>query len=173
MSRITWPVAAIKSFKLALCFEDTIPKLFSSNLVPYRILLSYQYCTFFKLCHHIAMFLVKRTVENKIRSQCSVLLVIYIYIYIYISFDHIMSVIPRRYVFWYRPKIYVLPSACLCTFFEESYCNGPLTRYVKLRVVHAPGMPGKFFPVAKFMTSIMHVLQRRTWLLPTTSDLPL
>ena len=25
--------------------------------------------------------------------------------------------------------------------------NGPLTRYVKLRVAHAPGMPGTFFPV--------------------------
>ena len=24
--------------------------------------------------------------------------------------------------------------------------NGPLTRYVKLRVAHAPGMPGTFFP---------------------------
>ena len=24
--------------------------------------------------------------------------------------------------------------------------HGPLTRYIKLRVVHAPGMPGKFFP---------------------------
>ena len=25
-------------------------------------------------------------------------------------------------------------------------CNGPITRYVKLRVVHAPGMPGSFSP---------------------------
>ena len=24
--------------------------------------------------------------------------------------------------------------------------NGPLTRYVKLRVAHAPGMPGMFSP---------------------------
>ena len=25
-------------------------------------------------------------------------------------------------------------------------CHGPLTRYIKLRVAHAPGMPGKFSP---------------------------
>ena len=34
------------------------------------------------------------------------------------------------------------------------YCrllkHGPLTRYVKLRVAHAPGMPGKFSPAADF-----------------------
>ena len=28
--------------------------------------------------------------------------------------------------------------------------HGPLTRYVKLQVAHAPGMPGKFFPAAVF-----------------------
>ena len=28
--------------------------------------------------------------------------------------------------------------------------HGPLTRYVKLRVAHAPGMPGTFFPEADF-----------------------
>ena len=34
-----------------------------------------------------------------------------------------------------------------CNFPE---CNGPLTRYVKLRVAHAPGMPGTFSPATKF-----------------------
>ena len=29
-------------------------------------------------------------------------------------------------------------------------CNGPLTRYVKLRVGHAPGMPGTFSPAVDF-----------------------
>ena len=29
-------------------------------------------------------------------------------------------------------------------------CNGPLTRYVKLQVAHAPGMPGTFSPAADF-----------------------
>ena len=30
------------------------------------------------------------------------------------------------------------------------FCNGPLTRYVKLQVAHAPGMPGTFSPAADF-----------------------
>ena len=29
-------------------------------------------------------------------------------------------------------------------------CNGPLARYVKLQVAHAPGMPGTFSPAADF-----------------------
>ena len=29
-------------------------------------------------------------------------------------------------------------------------CNGPLTRYAKLQVAHAPGMPGTFSPAADF-----------------------
>ena len=32
-------------------------------------------------------------------------------------------------------------------------CHGPLTRYVKLRVAHAPGMPGTFSPAADFQRS--------------------
>ena len=32
----------------------------------------------------------------------------------------------------------------------SSCYNGPLTRYVKLRVAHAPGMPGTFSPTAEF-----------------------
>ena len=31
--------------------------------------------------------------------------------------------------------------------------HGPLTRYVKLRVAHAPGMPGTFFPTTDFKGS--------------------
>ena len=34
--------------------------------------------------------------------------------------------------------------------------NGPLTRYVKLRVVHAPGMPGTFFPPTRVSDQAMH-----------------
>ena len=33
---------------------------------------------------------------------------------------------------------------------SERYLHGPLTRYVKLRVVHAPGMPGTSSPDAEF-----------------------
>ena len=32
----------------------------------------------------------------------------------------------------------------------DTYIHGPLTRCVKLRVAHAPGMPGKFSPAAEF-----------------------
>ena len=34
--------------------------------------------------------------------------------------------------------------------------KGPLARYVKLRVVHAPGMPGTFFPPPRFSDPDMH-----------------
>ena len=33
---------------------------------------------------------------------------------------------------------------------------GPLTRYVKLRVAHAPGMPGTFFPPPRVSDPAMH-----------------
>ena len=34
----------------------------------------------------------------------------------------------------------------ICIFIISGYCDGPLTRYVKLRVAHTPGMPGTFSP---------------------------
>ena len=34
--------------------------------------------------------------------------------------------------------------------------NGPLTRYVKFRVPHAPGMPGTFSPTPRFRDPDMH-----------------
>ena len=34
--------------------------------------------------------------------------------------------------------------------------HGPLTRYVKLRVAHAPGMPGTFFPPPRVSDPDMH-----------------
>ena len=33
---------------------------------------------------------------------------------------------------------------------DDSRAHGPLTRYVKLQVAHAPGMPGTFSPAADF-----------------------
>ena len=36
------------------------------------------------------------------------------------------------------------------TRWEVNSANGPLTRYVKLQVAHAPGMPGTFSPAADF-----------------------
>ena len=35
-------------------------------------------------------------------------------------------------------------------------CNGPLDRYVKLRVAHAPGMPGTFSPPPRVSDPDMH-----------------
>ena len=35
--------------------------------------------------------------------------------------------------------------------------HGPLTRYVKLRAAHAPGMTGKLFPAPDFKCAVMHV----------------
>ena len=38
-----------------------------------------------------------------------------------------------------------------CNSVVGDYCSdGPLTRYVKLQVAHAPGMPGTFSPTADF-----------------------
>ena len=35
--------------------------------------------------------------------------------------------------------------------------HGPLTRYVKLRVAHAPEMPGKFSPPPTLKETVRHV----------------
>ena len=44
--------------------------------------------------------------------------------------------------------------------FLSSVINGPLTRYVKLRAVHAPGMPGTFSPPPRISDPDMY---HRTW----------
>ena len=36
------------------------------------------------------------------------------------------------------------------------FAHGPLTRYEKLRVAHAPGMPGTFFPLLRISDPNMH-----------------
>ena len=38
----------------------------------------------------------------------------------------------------------------------NKYWHGPLTRYVKLRVAHAPGMPGTFSPPPRVSDPDMH-----------------
>ena len=46
-------------------------------------------------------------------------------------------------------------------------CHGPLTRYVKLQVAHAPGMPGTFSPAADFkenrLLAIPACITARAW----------
>ena len=39
---------------------------------------------------------------------------------------------------------------------RESYFHGPLARYVKLRIAHAPGMPGSFSPPPRVSDPGMH-----------------
>ena len=51
--------------------------------------------------------------------------------------------------YWYRPMASPGNNAPMHdTHTHQWPCNGPLTRYVKLRLreAHAPGMPGTFFP---------------------------
>ena len=41
-------------------------------------------------------------------------------------------------------------------FPSQRTSNGPLARYVKLRVAHAPGMPGTFSPPPRVSDPDMH-----------------
>ena len=41
-------------------------------------------------------------------------------------------------------------------FVRKVWAHGPLTRYVKLRIVHAPGMPGTFSPPPRVNDPDMH-----------------
>ena len=44
-----------------------------------------------------------------------------------------------------------------CLEYEPStLCHGPLARYIKLRVAHAPGMPGTFSPPPRVSDPDMH-----------------
>ena len=62
-----------------------------------------------------------------------------------------------------------IPTEYLCDSFDDcldgadedqdcckSYFHGPLARYVKLRVAHAPGMPGTFSPPPRVSDPGMH-----------------
>ena len=75
----------------------------------------------------------------------------------------ILPYIDFRWGEWWRPPVSgvvaqkvrwtgtVMISLWLCCLFY-----GPLTRYVKLRVAHAPGMPGTFSPPPRFSDPDMH-----------------
>ena len=54
-----------------------------------------------------------------------------------------MEYIGPCYVIYIYIYIYICISIILCSWTRVS-SNGPLTRYVKLRVAYAPGMPGTF-----------------------------
>ena len=67
----------------------------------------------------------------------------------------------RRCIFAEAPKWYALSGYFAIFIFELGQYNGccccctlhhhgPLTRYAKLQVAHAPGMPGTFSPAADF-----------------------
>ena len=63
-------------------------------------------------------------------------------------------------------KMGVLPSMCYCISYQSHTCmaskhlhrcvHGPLYRYVKLRVAHAPGMPGTFSTPPRVSDPDMH-----------------
>ena len=63
-----------------------------------------------------------------------------------------MSIAYGPYIFWnsvlHHPWDLVLIRRLWCTKIcgTTNVFHGPLTRYVKLRVAHAPGMPGTFSP---------------------------
>ena len=53
--------------------------------------------------------------------------------------------------------LFIFELACMIKSRNMCLCvNGPLSRYVKLRVVHAPGMPGKFSPPPRVSDPDMH-----------------
>ena len=70
--------------------------------------------------------------------------------------------ITRRYTmnyscmvaWWFpiQPEIHIdnILLSCNTQGVKTTCGNGPLTRYVKLQVAHAPGMPGTFSPAADF-----------------------
>ena len=63
---------------------------------------------------------------------------------------------------------YVVFSAQTCEYLAV-LCHGPLARYVKLRVAHAPGMPGTFSPPAQVSDPDMHqgtCVRHVVWCMP-------
>ena len=63
------------------------------------------------------------------------------------------------------PKLW--HSHCMSLFRYMS--NGPLARYVKLRVVHAPGIPDTFSPPPRVSDPVMHqgtCVMRVPWCMP-------
>ena len=53
-------------------------------------------------------------------------------------------------LFIFNDTIYLISPLISKRFCAAVFCHGPLTRYVKLQVAHAPGMPGTFSPAADF-----------------------
>ena len=47
---------------------------------------------------------------------------------------------------WYCRTCSILAHVSMCYMTCHLLLHGPLSRYVKLQVAHAPGMPGTFFP---------------------------
>ena len=76
-----------------------------------------------------------------------------------VSPRHVFGVIcPRDPLYWYRlAKIRTWVNKLIHNLIRDVILiNGPLTRYVKLRVAHAPGMPGTFPPPPLVSDPDMH-----------------
>ena len=57
---------------------------------------------------------------------------------------------------WYHVN-HMIPQVTVKQLWTYIWCHhGPLARYVKLRVAHAPGMPGTFSPPPRFSDPDMH-----------------
>ena len=67
------------------------------------------------------------------------------HVYIYCVFKSVIILLILNGVF---DDISVIVTSIFVDYFVTSH--GPLDRYVKLRVAHAPGMPGTFFPATDF-----------------------
>ena len=50
--------------------------------------------------------------------------------------------------------------------YTASFDHGPLARYVKLRIEHAPGMPGTFSAPTRVGDADMHHVTHVTWRMP-------
>ena len=72
-----------------------------------------------------------------------------------------------RRLYWETRKYFYELPIWYTNICHDYCCHGPLTRYVKLRVAHAPGMPGTFPPTAEFKgnreLAIPACITARTW----------
>ena len=67
-------------------------------------------------------------------------------------------------VYWSCNSLYVLGLKLI--YVSKTGAHEPLTRYVKLRVAHAPGMPGTFFPPQRVSDPDMHPGTCVPWCMP-------
>ena len=65
------------------------------------------------------------------------------------------GIFPQQYTTGYDSYACSLPCVLVLYTYSGDF-HGPLTRYVKLRVAHTPGMPGTFSPPPRVSDPDMH-----------------